>query len=184
MTNDPVVIVSAARTPMGSFQGGFSSLSAPSLGGVAIRAAMLRAGLDASVIQEVLMGCVLPAGQGQAPTRQAALLADLPLSAGCTTISKVCGSGMKAIMLGHDGLVANSYSATIAGGMESMTNAPYLLPKGRGGYRLGHGQLIDHMFMDGLEDAYSKESRGRMLLRPTDNRPERRHRTGGWGQHS
>ncbi len=163
MTNDPVVIVSAARTPMGSFQGGFSSLSAPSLGGVAIRAAMLRAGLDASVIQEVLMGCVLPAGQGQAPTRQAALLADLPLSAGCTTISKVCGSGMKAIMLGHDGLVANSYSATIAGGMESMTNAPYLLPKARGGYRLGHGQLIDHMFMDGLEDAYSKENRGRLM---------------------
>ncbi len=163
MTNDPVVIVSAARTPMGSFQGAFSSLSAPSLGGVAIRAAMLRAGLDASVIQEVLMGCVLPAGQGQAPTRQAALLADLPLSAGCTTISKVCGSGMKAIMLGHDGLVANSYSATIAGGMESMTNAPYLLPKARGGYRLGHGQLIDHMFMDGLEDAYSKENRGRLM---------------------
>ncbi len=163
MTNDPVVIVSAARTPMGSFQGAFSSLSAPILGGVAIRAAMLRAGLDASVIQEVLMGCVLPAGQGQAPTRQAALLADLPLSAGCTTISKVCGSGMKAIMLGHDGLVANSYSATIAGGMESMTNAPYLLPKARGGYRLGHGQLIDHMFMDGLEDAYSKENRGRLM---------------------
>lgn len=148
---------------MGSFQGGFSSLSAPVLGSVAIRAALQRAGVDASLIEEVLMGCVLPAGQGQAPTRQAALLADLPLSAGCTTISKVCGSGMKALMLGHDGLVANSYSATIVGGMESMTNAPYLLPKARGGYRLGHGQLMDHMFLDGLEDAYSKESRGRLM---------------------
>lgn len=163
MSNDPVVIVSAARTPMGSFQGGFSSLTAANLGAVAIRAAIQRAGLEASVIEEVLMGCVLPAGQGQAPTRQAALLAELPLSAGCTTISKVCGSGMKAIMLGHDGLVANSSTATIAGGMESMTNAPYLLPKARGGYRLGHGQLIDHMFMDGLEDAYSKENRGRLM---------------------
>jgi acetyl-CoA C-acetyltransferase len=148
---------------MGSFQGGFSSLSAPVLGSVAIRAALQRAGVDASLIEEVLMGCVLPAGQGQAPTRQAALLADLPLSAGCTTISKVCGSGMKALMLGHDGLVANSYAATVVGGMESMTNAPYLLPKARGGYRLGHGQLMDHMFLDGLEDAYSKESRGRLM---------------------
>jgi acetyl-CoA C-acetyltransferase len=163
MTNDPVVIVSAARTPLGSFQGGFSTLSAASLGSVAIRAAMLRAGLQPEWVEEVLMGCVLPAGQGQAPTRQAALLAGLPLSAGCTTVSKVCGSGMKAIMLGHDGLVAKSYAATIAGGMESMTNAPYLLPKARGGYRLGHGQMIDHMFMDGLEDAYSKENRGRLM---------------------
>lgn len=163
MPNDPVVIVSAARTPMGSFQGGFSTLSAASLGSVAIRAAIQRAGLEPGLVEEVLMGCVLPAGQGQAPTRQAALLADLPLSAGCTTVSKVCGSGMKAIMLGHDGLMANSYAATIAGGMESMTNAPYLLSKARGGYRLGHGQMIDHMFMDGLEDAYSKENRGRLM---------------------
>lgn len=163
MANDPVVIVSAARTPMGSFQGGFSSLSAPTLGSYAIKAAIQRASIDPGLIEEVLMGCVLPAGQGQAPTRQAALLSDLPLSAGCTTISKVCGSGMKAIMIGHDGLVANSYSATVVGGMESMTNAPYLLPKARAGYRLGHGQLIDHMFMDGLEDAYSKENRGRLM---------------------
>ncbi|MGV0981498.1 MAG: acetyl-CoA C-acetyltransferase [Polynucleobacter sp.] len=163
MTNDPVVIVSAARTPMGSFQGAFSQLTAPTLGAVAIKAAVERAGLDASLVEEVLMGCVLPAGQGQAPTRQAALLANLPLTAGCTTISKVCGSGMKATMLGHDGLIANSYVVTIAGGMESMTNAPYLLPKARGGYRLGHGQVIDHMFMDGLEDAYSKENRGRLM---------------------
>lgn len=163
MNNDPVVIVSAARTPMGTFQGGFSSLTAPILGAVAIKAAIERSGLDASLVEEVLMGCVLPAGQGQAPTRQAALLANLPLTAGCTTISKVCGSGMKATMIGHDGIVANSYAVTVAGGMESMTNAPFLLPKARGGYRLGHGQVIDHMFMDGLEDAYSKENRGRLM---------------------
>ena len=163
MTNDPVVIVSAARTPMGTFQGGFSSLTAPALGAVAIKAAIERSGLDAGLVEEVLMGCVLPAGLGQAPTRQAALLAGLPLSAGCTTISKVCGSGMKATMIGHDGVVANSYALTVTGGMESMTNAPYMLPKARGGYRLGHGQVLDHMFMDGLEDAYSKENRGRLM---------------------
>ena len=163
MTHDPVVIVSAARTPMGSFQGMFSGLTAPTLGAVAIKAAVEKAGLDANLVEEVLMGCVLPAGLGQAPTRQAALLANLPLHAGCTTISKVCGSGMKATMLGHDGIVANSYAVTVVGGMESMTNSPYLLPKARGGYRLGHGQVFDHMFMDGLEDAYSKENRGRLM---------------------
>ena len=163
MTNDPVVIVSAARTPMGSFQGAFTNLTAPALGAIAIKAAVERAGIDVNMVEEVLMGCVLPAGQGQAPTRQAALLANLPVTAGCTTISKVCGSGMKAAMLGHDGLIANSYAVTIAGGMESMTNSPYLLPKVRGGLRLGHGQVIDHMFMDGLEDAYSKENRGRLM---------------------
>lgn len=163
MTHDPVVIVSAARTPMGSFQGAFSGLTAPTLGAVAIKAAVERACLDANLVEEVLMGCVLPAGLGQAPTRQAALLANLPLHAGCTTISKVCGSGMKATMLGHDGIVANSYAVTVVGGMESMTNSPYLLPKARGGYRLGHGQVLDHMFMDGLEDAYSKENRGRLM---------------------
>lgn len=163
MTHDPVVIVSAARTPMGSFQGVFSGLTAPTLGAAAIKAAVEKAGLDANLVEEVLMGCVLPAGLGQAPTRQAALLANLPLQAGCTTISKVCGSGMKAAMIGHDGIVANSYSVTVVGGMESMTNSPYLLPKARGGYRLGHGQVLDHMFMDGLEDAYSKENRGRLM---------------------
>lgn len=163
MKNDPIVIVSAARTPMGTFQGGLSGLSGPVLGSIAIQAAVNRSGIDVEQIQEVLMGCVLPAGVGQAPTRQAALMANLPLTAGCTTISKVCGSGMKAIMMGHDGLLADSYAVTIAGGMESMTNAPYLLLKARGGYRLGHGQLIDHMFMDGLEDAYSKENRGRLM---------------------
>ena len=148
---------------MGSFQGVFSGLTAPSLGAAAIKAAVEKAGLDVSLVEEVLMGCVLPAGLGQAPTRQAALLANLSLQAGCTTISKVCGSGMKATMIGHDGIVANSYSVTVVGGMESMTNSPYLLPKARGGYRLGHGQVWDHMFMDGLEDAYSKENRGRLM---------------------
>ena len=161
--NDPIVIVSAARTALGSFQGGFAGLSAASLGAVAIKAAVERAGIEASLVEEVLMGCVLPAGQGQAPVRQAALLAGLPLSAGCAMISKVCGSGMKATMLGHDGLLAGSSNVTVVGGMESMTNAPYLLPKARGGYRLGHGQIIDHMFMDGLEDAYSKETQGRLM---------------------
>ncbi|MDR2188768.1 MAG: acetyl-CoA C-acyltransferase [Azonexus sp.] len=163
MPQDPIVIVSAARTPMGSFQGAFASLTAANLGAVAIRAAVERAGIDASLVDEVLMGCVLQAGQGQAPARQAALQAGLPLTAGCATIHKVCGSAMKATMLGHDGILAGSYEVAVVGGMESMTNAPYLLPKARGGYRLGHGQVIDHMFMDGLEDAYSKENRGRLM---------------------
>ena len=161
--NDPIVIVSAARTAMGCFQGGFASLTAANLGAIAIRAAVERAGIDANLVDEVLMGCVLQAGQGQAPARQAALQAGLPLSAGCATIHKVCGSAMKATMLGHDGILAGSYGAAVVGGMESMTNAPYLLPKARGGYRLGHGQMFDHMFMDGLEDAYSKETRGRLM---------------------
>ena len=161
--NDPIVIVSAARTAMGSFQGGFAGLTAANLGAVAIKAAVERAGVDANLIEEVLMGCVLQAGQGQAPARQAALQAGLPISAGCATIHKVCGSAMKATMLGHDGILAGSYGAAVVGGMESMTNAPSLLPKARGGYRLGHGQIIDHMFMDGLEDAYSAENRGRLM---------------------
>lgn len=161
--NDPIVIVSAARTPMGGFQGDLASLTAPQLGGVAIQAAVERAGLRPEQIEEVLMGCVLPAGIGQAPARQAALNADLPISAGCTTISKVCGSGMKATMLAHDLLAAGSNEVMVAGGMESMTNAPYLLPKARGGYRLGHGQVLDHMFFDGLEDRYGKETAGRLM---------------------
>ncbi|MDD5297725.1 MAG: acetyl-CoA C-acetyltransferase [Rhodocyclaceae bacterium] len=160
---DPIVIVSAARTPMGGFQGDFASLTAPQLGSVAIKAAVERSGLAPDAVQEILMGCVLPAGLGQAPARQAALLAGMPLSAGCTTISKVCGSGMKATMLAHDLLLAGSNDVMVAGGMESMSNAPYMLPKARGGYRLGHGQVIDHMFMDGLEDSYSKENRGRLM---------------------
>ena len=161
--SDPIVIVSAARTPLGGFQGCFASLSGPQLGAAAIQAAVERAGIDAALVEEVLLGCVLPAGVGQAPARQAALLAGLPLSAGCATVSKVCGSGMKATMVGHDGLLAGSSNIIVVGGMESMTNAPYLLPKARGGYRLGHGQVIDHMFIDGLEDAYSKENRGRLM---------------------
>ena len=161
--NDPVVIVSAARTPMGGFQGDLSALSGPQLGAVAIRAAVERAGVNPGQVQEVLMGCVLPAGVGQAPARQAALGAGLPLSAGCTTVSKVCGSGMKSVMLAHDLLVAGTNDVMVAGGMESMSNAPYLLPKARGGYRLGHGQVLDHMFLDGLEDSYSKENKGRLM---------------------
>ena len=158
--NDPIVIVSAARTPMGGFQGDFSSLTAPQLGGIAIKAAVERAGVPADVVQEVIFGCVLPAGLGQAPARQAALGGGLPLSAGCTTVNKMCGSGMKATMLAADLLTAGTNDVMIAGGMESMTNAPYLLQKARGGFRLGHGQVFDHMFLDGLEDAYEK---GRLM---------------------
>ncbi|MCB1959812.1 MAG: acetyl-CoA C-acetyltransferase [Rhodocyclaceae bacterium] len=161
--NDPVVIVSAARTPMGGFQGDLASLTAPQLGSVAIAAAVERAGLAAGQVEEVFMGCVLPAGLGQAPARQAALSAGLPLSAGCTTINKVCGSGMKATMLAHDLLLAGTSEVMVAGGMESMSNAPYLLPKARGGYRLGHGQMIDHMFFDGLEDRFWTETAGRLM---------------------
>ncbi len=154
MSLDPVVIVSAARTPMGSFQSDFASLAAHDLGGVAIRAAMERAGVDGADVDEVLFGNCLMAGQGQAPARQAALKAGLPLSAGAVTLSKMCGSGMKATMLAHDMLLAGSAMVMVAGGMESMTNAPYLLQKGRGGYRLGHDKVYDHMMLDGLEDAY------------------------------
>src|SRR6195256_6227166 len=156
MQNDPVVIVSAARTPMGAFQGELKDLTAPQLGAAAIRAAAERAGTKPAQAQEVIMGCVLPAGQGQAPARQAALGSGLPLSTGSTTVNKMCGSGMKASMLAHDLLAAGPNEVMVAGGMESMTNAPYLLPKARSGYRMGHQQVIDHMFLDGLEDAYDK----------------------------
>ena len=151
---DPVVIVGAARTPMGSFQSDFAGLSAHDLGGVAIRAALERAGVDKALVDEVLFGNCLMAGQGQAPARQAALKGGLPLSAGAVTLSKMCGSGMKATMLAHDMLLAGSATAMVAGGMESMTNAPYLMLKGRGGYRMGHDKIYDHMMLDGLEDAY------------------------------
>ena len=156
MLKDPVVIVSAARTPMGAFQGELEDFAAPQLGAAAIRAAVERAGVQPEQIQEVIMGCVLSAGQGQAPARQAALGAGLPLSTGCTTVNKMCGSGMKAAMFAHDLLLAGTNDIMVAGGMESMTNAPYLLPKARSGYRMGHQQVIDHMFLDGLEDAYDK----------------------------
>ena len=160
MNPDPVVIVAAARTPMGAFQGALKGFAAPELGAAAIRAAVERAKLRPEDVQEVLMGCVLPAGQGQAPARQAALGAGLALSAGCTTVNKMCGSGMKAAMIAHDALISGSVDVVVAGGMESMTNAPYLLPKARAGLRMGHAQLIDHMFYDGLEDAYEK---GRLM---------------------
>ena len=158
--SDPIVIVSAARTPMGGFQGDFASMSCAQLGSVAIKAAVERAGLKPEQVDEVIMGCVLPAGQGQAPARQASLGAGLPLAAGCTTVNKMCGSGMRAAMYAHDMLLAGSVDVMVAGGMESMTNAPYLLPKARGGFRLGHGEVKDHMFLDGLEDAYDK---GRLM---------------------
>jgi acetyl-CoA C-acetyltransferase len=151
---DPIVIVGAARTPMGAFQSDFASLAAHDLGGVAIRAALARAGVNGADVDEVLFGNCLMAGQGQAPARQAALKAGLPLSAGAVTLSKMCGSGMKATMLAHDMLLAGSATVMVAGGMESMTNAPYLLQKGRGGYRIGHDKVYDHMMLDGLEDAY------------------------------
>jgi acetyl-CoA C-acetyltransferase len=154
MSDDPIVIASAARTPMGAFMGDLKALTAPELGAVAIRAAVERAGLRPDAIQEVIMGNVLPAGQGQAPARQAALGAGLPPATGCMTINKVCGSGMKAAMLAHDLITLGTHSVMIAGGMESMSNAPYLLPKARAGLRLGHGEVKDHMFLDGLEDAY------------------------------
>ena len=157
---DPIVIVGSARTPIGSFQGELKEMTAAALGAAAIRAALDRSGLPADAVEEILFGCVLPAGQGQAPARQAAIGAGLPVSAGATTINKMCGSGMKATMLAHDLIAAGSASIAVAGGMESMTNAPYLLDRARAGYRIGHGRVLDHMFLDGLEDAYDK---GRLM---------------------
>ena len=153
-TVDPIVIVSAKRTPMGGFMGGLSSVTSPELGATAIKAALTDANIDNDQVDEVIMGCVLPAGLKQAPARQAALSADLALSTVCTTINKVCGSGMKAAMQAHDALIAGSINIAIAGGMESMSNAPHLLPKGRTGIKMGHGQVLDHMMTDGLENAY------------------------------
>ncbi|MDH4377176.1 MAG: acetyl-CoA C-acyltransferase [Ramlibacter sp.] len=152
--SESIVIVSAARTPMGAFQGDFSALSAHDLGGVAIKAAIERAAISPEVVGEVLFGNCLMAGQGQAPARQAAFKGGLPQSAGAVTLSKMCGSGMRAAMFAHDMLLAGSHEVLVAGGMESMTNAPYLLLKGRGGYRMGHDKVYDHMMLDGLEDAY------------------------------
>jgi acetyl-CoA C-acetyltransferase len=152
--SDSIVIVSATRTPMGAFQGDFSSLSAHDLGGAAIKAAIERAGIAPELVNEVLMGNCLMAGQGQAPARQAGFKGGLPKSAGAVTLSKMCGSGMRAAMFAHDMLASGSADAIVAGGMESMTNAPYLMLKGRGGYRMGHDKIYDHMMLDGLEDAY------------------------------
>lgn len=155
-SNDPVVIVGAARTPMGGFQGDLRDVEAPQLGATAIQAALEKAQVPAQEIQEVIMGCVLPAGQRQAPARQASLGAGIPQSVGCTTVNKMCGSGMKAAMLAHDSILAGTNEVVVAGGMESMSNAPYLMPKARSGLRMGHAQVMDHMFLDGLEDAYDK----------------------------
>mgnify|MGYP003433755886 FL=1 len=153
MSHDPVVIVNGARTPMGGFQGNLSSVTATTLGAISIREALKRAGVQPEQVQEVIMGCVLPAGLKQGPARQAALEAGIPAAAGATTVNKLCGSGMKATMLAHDLIKAGTNDIMVAGGMESMSNAPYILPKARGGYRMGHGQIMDHMFLDGLEDA-------------------------------
>lgn len=159
-TADPVVIVGAKRTPMGGFQGSLADAAAPYLGSIAIRAALAEANVDPETVDDVVMGCVLPAGLGQAPARQASLGADIPKSVGCTTVNKMCGSGMKAAMIAHDNILAGSHAVMVAGGMESMSNAPYLMTKARGGFRMGHGQVFDHMFLDGLEDAYDK---GRLM---------------------
>ncbi|MGE8416213.1 MAG: acetyl-CoA C-acyltransferase [Pseudomonas sp.] len=160
IAQDPIVIVSAVRTPMGGFQGDLKGLTAPQLGAEAIRAAVQRAGIGADSVEEVLFGCVLSAGLGQAPARQAALGAGLDKGTRCTTLNKMCGSGMEATLLAHDMLLAGSAEVVIAGGMESMSNAPYLLDRARSGYRMGHGKVLDHMFLDGLEDAYDK---GRLM---------------------
>lgn len=153
MSHDPIVIVNGARTPMGGFQGNLSSVTATTLGAISIREALKRAGVQPEQVQEVIMGCVLPAGLKQCPARQSALEAGIPAAAGATTINKLCGSGMKATMLAHDLIAAGTNDIMVAGGMESMSNAPYILPKARSGYRMGHGQVMDHMFLDGLEDA-------------------------------
>ncbi|AUF95818.1 acetyl-CoA C-acyltransferase [Pseudomonas sp. 02C 26] len=160
LANDPIVIVSAVRTPMGGLQGDLKSLTAPQLGAAAIRAAVERAGVEPASVDQLLFGCVLPAGLGQAPARQAALGAGLDKSTTCTTLNKMCGSGMQATIMAHDLLLAGSADVVVAGGMESMSNAPYLLDKARSGYRMGHGRMLDHMFLDGLEDAYDK---GRLM---------------------
>jgi acetyl-CoA C-acetyltransferase len=157
---DPIVVVGAARTPMGGFLGELKDVAAPALGAVAIHAALERAGLPGEAVDEAVMGCVLPAGLGQAPARQAALAAGLPVEVGATTVNKMCGSGMKAAMLACDQLAAGSAAIVVAGGMESMSNAPYLLERARTGYRMGHGRVVDSMFLDGLEDAYDK---GRLM---------------------
>jgi acetyl-CoA C-acetyltransferase len=154
--NDPIVIVSAARTPIGAMLGEFSAIPAAQLGAVAIKAAVSRAGIKAEAVEEIIFGCVLPAGQGQAPARQAAIHGGLALAAGATTINKMCGSGLKAVMMANDALLAGTNEVMIAGGMENMSLAPYLLPKARAGYRYGHATMYDHMALDGLEDAYDK----------------------------
>ena len=168
-TNQEIVIVAAKRTPMGGFQGALSSVPSPTLAAMAIKGLMTQAGVQGDEVNEVLMGCVLPAGLGQAPARQATLGADLPLSVGATTVNKVCGSGMKTVMMAHDLIKAGSAEIVIAGGMESMSQAPYLLDKARGGMRMGHGKVLDHMFLDGLEDAYTGGAMGTFAQKTADD---------------
>jgi acetyl-CoA C-acetyltransferase len=168
MTQDSIVILSARRTPVGAFQGAFASVKATELGTAAIRGAIEASGLAPADVQEVIMGCVLPAGLGQAPARQAALAAGLPSSVGCTTINKVCGSGMKAVMLAHDLIKAGSADIVLAGGMESMSNSPYLLPKARQGLRMGHQEILDHMFLDGLQNPYDNNMMGHFAEQTVD----------------
>jgi len=168
MSSDPVVIVAAKRTPIGAFQGALSGATAPQLGSTALKSAVEQAGIDAADINQVLMGCVLSAGLGQAPARQAALQAGIPPAVPCTTVNKMCGSGMEAIILGHDMIQAGSAAIVAAGGLESMSNAPYLLPKARDGYRMGHQETLDHMFYDGLQDPYEGEMMGHFAQETAD----------------
>jgi acetyl-CoA C-acetyltransferase len=168
VSNTNIVITSARRTPIGSFQGQFKSVACSELGAAAIKGALQQADLEPDRVDEVIMGCVLQAGQGQAPARQAAITAGIPLSAGATTINKMCGSGMKAMMQAHDAIAAGSADVVVAGGMESMTSAPYLLPKARGGMRMGHGQVLDHMFLDGLQDPFENQMMGEFGERCAD----------------
>ena len=170
MAADPIVVAGMARTPMGGFQGALAAVDAPALGAAAIGAALERAGVDGAEVGETVMGCVLQAGQGQAPARQAARAAGLPDSVGATTVNKMCGSGMRAAMFGHDAIAAGAADIVVAGGQESMTNAPYLLPRARGGLRMGHGEVKDHMFLDGLEDAYD---RGKLMGAFAENTAEK-----------
>ena len=168
MTSEPIVIVAARRTPIGAFQGGLAAATAPQLGAAAIAAAVSDTGIDAGDVDQVLMGCVLPAGLGQAPARQAALAAGIPAATPCTTVNKMCGSGMQTIMFGHDLLKAGSAAVVVCGGLESMSNAPYLLPKARAGYRMGYQQALDHMFFDGLQDPYEGELMGHFAENTAD----------------
>ena len=169
LSNQDIVIVAAKRTPMGGFQGALATVASPKLAATAIKGLMQHSGLAGEQVDEVLMGCVLPAGLGQAPARQATLGADLPLSVGATTVNKVCGSGMKTVMLAHDLIKAGSANVVIAGGMENMSQAPYLLDKARGGMRMGHGKVLDHMFLDGLEDAYTGGAMGTFAQNTADD---------------
>ncbi|MEC7376316.1 MAG: acetyl-CoA C-acyltransferase [Pseudomonadota bacterium] len=168
MSNNDVVIAGSARTPMGGMMGSLSSVRSPELGAISIKAAIERAGLQPADIQEVIMGCVLPAGLGQAPARQASRASGIPDSSGCTTVNKMCGSGMQAVIMAHDQIKAGTNNVMIAGGMENMSQAPYLLPKARGGMRMGHGQVLDSMFLDGLEDAYEGGLMGVFAQRTAD----------------